>query len=112
MKLLHNASSQSTLQSEPMSSFLEAIIASERELQSDEYAVILFLEKYFCTPTSQRKVSKSKKAKTTSTREDVMECLINWFSSLWSLKDQRFPYHVMVQFLVIFREVDTEVSYE
>ena len=101
--------SQTFVQSEPLFGFLEAIISSIHELEADEYAIAVLLEKYFSTPSSRHKVSKSKKAKPTdTTREDVLECLVSWFTSL--SKGQNLPYHVMVQFLLIFRELDTEVS--
>ncbi len=89
--------------------FLQFIVSSDHAIVADGAAITNVLEKYFCSPSSSRK-SKGKKLKKVEDRGSVLESLFTWFSSLCTVKGQTPPYYVMLQFLRIFRQLDTEVS--
>lgn len=111
MKVLRDAVALTPNQSQlPLFSFLEAAFAHFHEIVADETGVVNFLKKYFCSQLSQSVLPKGKKGNKSDNRDNALECLVSWFTSLLRVKPHRPPYHIMLQFLHMFRQVNSEVQ--
>ena len=111
LKALYEASSHS-LDQQPLFHFLEALVHSVPELETDNLGISLFVEKYFCQRSSRSISGRTKKIKQTETikgREVVLESICGCFSSVFCSGYEEPPYHILKQFLEVFRKAEHEV---